>query len=71
MPFLVHHSNIKPIAQIVRIHDSLPSRPKGTFLLRAMLDVTYQIQSHPTAPLQASSWPKILKQKPEEKEKQH
>jgi hypothetical protein len=92
MPFLVHRSNIKPIAQMVRIHDSLPSGPKGTLLLQAMLDVpyckqtnqpthrslangamgsihhqamldvTYQIQSQLTAPLQASSWPKILKQ---------
>jgi hypothetical protein len=92
MPFLVHGSNIKPIAQMVRIHDSLPSGPKGTLLLQAMLDVpyckqtnqpshcslangamgsihhqamldvTYQTQSQLTAPLQASSWPEILKQ---------
>ncbi len=92
MPVLVHHSNIKTIAQMVRIQDSLPSGPKGTLLLQAMLDapyckqinqpshrslangamgsihhqamldVTYQIQSQLTAPLHASSWPKILKQ---------
>jgi hypothetical protein len=46
MPFLVHGSNIKPIAQMVRIHDFLPSGPRGTLLLQAMLDVPYCKQTN-------------------------